>query len=257
MDAQTARNDIISAFNDYYCYSNELPFRYNDFIDGMAWVGLLCGACHIAGDNELIKRTEIYLRTLLSVGADARNFAPIQVKPDWKKSKIGGLYYREKPQSFAGPAGLLFAKQNGADVPNPFNIKDKAEFFARYSNIYGYLLRIPWFGKKYMRQHLNSIMLGCLVNGKKPGGSLEWLCESNPFYAYIGGIKQEVEYPPDTKYSDGEEIEHDEIQPIGIREPSSWIWKQWPTKEYRHSGIPVKKYTPTAYLVAHYLQESI
>lgn len=257
MNINQAREDVLSAFDDHYCYSNVLPFEYNEFIDGMAWVGLLCGACYLAKDKELAHKSEVYLKTLVNVGKDARAFASTKVGSSWKASKVEGLYYKEKPQSFAGPAGLLFANQCGAKIDNNYKIKDTAKFYAEWSNLYGYLLRIPWFGKKYMRQHVNSVMLGCLVSKKKPGKSLKWIYESNPFYAYIAGKKMEVEYPPDTKYSKSEEIEHDEIQPINKRMPSSWIWKQWPTKEYKPSGEPTKRYTPTAYIVAYYLQQNL
>lgn len=252
---EKARQDIISAFDDHYCYSNMLPFEYNGFIDGMAWVGLLCGACYVAGDGEIAHKSEVFLKTLLKVGKDARAFAPQQVGSDWKKSTIDGLYYKEDPQSFAGPAGLSFAIRCGAKIDNPYKIESAAKFYANWSNVYGHLLNIPWLGG-YLRQHLNSVMLGCLVSQKKPGKSLKWIYESNPFYAYIAGQKMAVEYPPDGKCG-GEEVEHKEVQPINKRKPSSWIWKQWPTKEYVPSGEPTKRYTPTAYLVACYLQQSL
>jgi len=257
MNPEKARTDILVSFDDHYCYSNMIPFEYNNFIDGMAWIGLLCGACHLAKDKDLIHKTEVFLKTLLLVGKDARAFAPHRVTPEWKKSKINGLYYKEKPQSFAGPAGLLFAIQCGAKLDNPFDIRGTVRFYADWSNFYGYLLRIPWFGKKYMRQHINSVMLGCLVSKEKPGKSLRHIYEANPFYAYIAGIKMDVEYPPDGKYADGEEIEHKEVQPISKRKPSSWIWKQWPTKEFVPKGNQLKRYTPVAYLAAHYLQQSM
>lgn len=252
---EVARQDVIAAFDDHCCYSNTLPFEYNGFIDGMAWVGLLCGACYMVGDKELAHKSEVFLKTLLKVGKDARAFAPHQVKPHWKKSTIDGLYYKEDPQSFAGPAGLLFAIQCGAKIDSPYNIEGIAKFYASLSNIYGYLLNVPWLSKK-LRQHINSVMLGCLVSKKKPGKSLKWIYESNPFYAYIAGQKMMVEYPPDKKYS-GEEIEHKKVQPISKRKPSSWIWKQWPTKEYVPSITFIKRYTPIAYLVAYYLQQSL
>jgi hypothetical protein len=256
MNIDTARKSVLSAFDEHCCYSNTLPFKHNDFIDGMAWVGLLCGACHKVGDEEIAHKAEVYLKTLLNVGKDARNFAPLKVKDGWKASTIDGLYYSEKPQSFAGPAGLTFAIQCGAKINNPFDILGTAKFYAEWSNIYGYILKLPWIGG-LMRQHVNSVMLGCLISDKKPGKSLKWIYESNPFYAYIAKQKMDVEYPPDTRYADGEEIERNEVQPINKRKPSSWIWKQWPTKEYKIAGNPTKTYTPTAYVVAHYLQQSI
>jgi hypothetical protein len=253
---EKARNMILDSFDDRGCYSHEVPFTYSNFIDGMAWIGLLCGACHVAGDDELIKKTERYLSILLRVGKDARNFAPKQVNPEWKKSEnIDGLFYLEKPQSYAGPFALQFAIQCGAKLDNPFDKEKSAEFFADWSNLYGYLLNIPWFGKKYMRQHLNTIMVACLVSRKKPGESLEWLYKSNPFYAYIAGVNMDVEYPPDTVYSDEKIIEHKDIQEISKREPSPWVWKQWPTKECIGNGTILKKYTPVAYLTAYYLQK--
>jgi len=258
MNPEIARREILASFDKYYCYSNSIPFEHNGFIDGMAWIGVLCGACHLAKDEELIHKTEVYLSTLMNIGKDARTFAPHRISSDWKISKIESrLYYKEKPQSFVGPAGLLFAIQCGSKINNPYNIKDTAKFYADWSNFYGYLLRIPWLGKKYARQHLNSVMLGCLVSKKKPGKSLRWICESNPFYAYIAGKKMEVECPPDGKYISSDEIEHKDIQPINKRKPSSWIWKQWPTKEFKPKGNPIKRYTPVAYLAAHYLQQTL
>lgn len=255
-----ARQAVLNSFDEYGAFSNVVPFEYNNFIDGMAWIGLLCGAALKYGDKEVADKCQLFLHTLLRVGKDARAFAPRQVSDNWKRSKIEDLWYREKPQSFAGPVGLAFAIENGAQLENPFNIKLKAKIFTLLGDLFGKALFWPIIGE-WMKQHVNSILLAYLILEKKPPRSLDFLA-SNPFYAYIFGEKMTVEYPPDTRYTSGKTIERDDIMPISRWKPSIWIWKNWPYGEYVYDGqgTPTyrsESYSPIAYLTAYYLQETL
>ena len=256
MSQESAREKVLSAFHpETFYYSHVLPFEYDNWIDGMAWVGILCGAAYKVGDTELAGKCEKYLKRLLEVGKDARNFAPTQLKNDWKPSKtIQGYWYEEKPQSFAGPAGLRFAIDNGASLNDPFQIKSRARLMVLGGWSFGYLVR--WFS--WLRQHVNSMFLAYLVLGKKPPTSMLWLCEDNPFYSYIAGVKCETVYPDMHRMSEGETVERSEVVPLCKRKPSSWVFRQWLKGEYiREGDQKLSEYTPAAELVGFYLQSTL
>lgn len=256
MSTEETRKKVLEAFDpETYYYSQVLPFGYNNWIDGMAWVGLLCGASYKVGDRELAEKCEKYLERLLMVGKDARNFAPMQVSSDWKESEtLPGYWYKEKPQSFAGPVGLRFAIDNGAHLNDPFRIKSRARWMALVGGLFGYLVR--WVG--WLRQHVNSMFLAYLILGKRPPDSMLWLCEDNPFYSYIAGKKCSTTYPDMRKTSGGHTVDRSYIVPLCMRKPTSWVFRQWPKSEYIREGVPQNSaYTPAAELVGDYLQSTL
>jgi len=223
------RSQVVSAFRpeEGYTYSHKLPFHYSNFIDGMAWVGMLCGAAYKAQDWELIELTECYLNNLLLVGPDARNFGPTcKVAPDWIHSEhMPGFSYKRKPQAFAGPAALHWAVSKGARLNTKRipNITSTAKMLCAVALPFGYLIRyIP-----ALRQHINSVMFAHLVTGKQVPSSMRFLNKNNPVYQYISGTYvQEFTYPSN----------------------SPWPAKNWPGTE----GT-IKNYTPLCTLVGQLL----
>jgi hypothetical protein len=167
------------------------------------------------------------------------------------------MYYKKKPQSFAGPVGLQLAIDNGANLQTPFSIHERAYLYTKIAWLYALVLEWPIIGK-WMRQHLNSMWLAHLLVGKKPPKNLLWTARYNPFYSYIAGIKMDVEIPPDTRYTNGYTIERKYVVRLCERKPSSWIWRNWPKSEYMPEGkISDWSYTPIAYLAAKYFQETL
>jgi len=257
MDLQEARQRVLEAFNDSdYYYNHQIPYGYTNFIDGMAWVGLLCGACHLVNDEKLAEKCEGYLKNLLKVGPDARNYAPMQVSSDWIKSEtMEGYWYRKKPQAFAGPAALQFAIYCGAKLDNPFNVKIRAWIMRLLNPAFGYLVR--WF--HWFRQHIDSQFLAHLINASKPPKSMLWMCETNQFFSYIAGIECEPCYPEVWKrFQNGDTGDVDYVVHLSERKPSAWIFRSWPKGKY--TGTPpyeAKSYTPTAQVVGEYLQQHL
>jgi len=257
MDLNEARKLVLEAFNkENYYYSHTLPFAYSGWIDGMAWVGLLCGACRLVGDTELAEKCEGYLKNLLKVGPDARNYAPMQVDDSWVPSEtMEGFWYRKKAQAFAGPAALQFAINCGAKLKTPFNIGFRAWVMRLLNPLFGYLVR--WF--HWFRQHINSQFIAHLLNGSKPPKSMLWMCEENTFFSYIAGIECQVSYPAVWKrYMEGETVDTDKVQPLRLAKPSAWIFRRWPKDKYE--GQPpyrTESYTPTAMVVGEYLQRHL
>jgi len=252
------RAKVLSAFDpDTYYYSHELPFSYDGgFIDGMAWVGLLCGAAYKVGDLELAQAAERYLGRLLAVGPDARNFAPQKLDTDWVASAtVPGYWYSVKPQSFAGPAALRFAIDNGAHLNDPFQAKSKARTFVAVGPVFGWAVS-KWFGS-WLQQHVNTMFLAYLILNKKPASSMRWLCEDNPFFQYIAGEKCVTEYPDPARTSDGKSEDTKDIVPLKDRKPSAWIFRNWPKTRYIRSGSPTKEYTPVWQVVGDYLQSTL
>lgn len=262
-DFVVARDEVLNAFNsENYYYYNDSRLGYNDFKDGMAWTGLLCGACLKAGDPTALKiarKCEEYIRNIINVGPDARSYAPIQVEEDWIKSgTMPGMWYKKDAQSFAGPAGLRFAIDCGAQLNTPFKIMSRARLYVSLGGLFGTLLDWPLIGKM-LRQHVNSIMLAHLITKSKVPESLMWLVRENPFYGYIAGKKMEVVAPPSARYVQGHSEERKEVVPLAKRKPSTWIWRNWPKSEYvADISIPQDwSYTPAAYVTAKYLQDSL
>lgn len=249
------RTEVLSAFDpESGCYSHELPRRYSNFIDGMAWVGVMCGCALKVGDIELAAACRRYLVTLIEVGADARNYAPME-REGWKPSTtIPGYWYKEKPQSFAGPAGLAFANQCGADIELVWvpDIMSTAKMYVSLGWVFGYACR--WVSA--LRQHVNSIMLAHLVAGQRPASSLSFLNYDNPFYSAISGVSRETDYAtPLREWSEEKTVDGSGLVPMRDRKPNAWIFRNWPYTRYTGSGtLSSWYYTPTACLCGAYLQ---
>ena len=252
MNTQEARQQVLSAFESATCYySNELPLVYNDFIDGMAWVGLLCGVAYKKGDTELAQLSENYLGRLLQVGPDARNFAPTQVESDWVVSpSIPGYWYKKDPQDFAGPAGLRFAIDNGAHLNDPFQVKGRARLMVMGGWLFGLSVRFI----SGLHQHINSMFLAYLILDKKPASTMLWMCEDNPFFSYIAGKKCLTEYPDNSSVTGGDTVDESGIVPLKDRKPNAWIFRNWPKSRYIREGSPNKTYTPIWQVVGDYCQ---
>lgn len=256
MNIEEARKLVLEAFDEgTYYYSQVTPFGYTNWIDGMAWVGLLCGASHKVNDVELAQKCELYLGRLLEIGEDARNFAPMQVANDWFRSaKVTGYWYKKKPQSFAGPAALRFAIDSGAHLNDPFGVKGTARLYVRLGWFFGHGAKFI----KWLRQHINSVFLAHLILEKRPAKSMLWMCEGNPFFSFIAGEKCEVEYPSLYRTSEGHSEDEDEIVPLKDRKPNSWIFRNWPKSRYVRDGtIQTTGYTPIWQVVAYYLQSTL
>ena len=227
------RDQVAEAFREEerFGYSHVQPFQYTNFIDGMAWVSMLMGASVIKGDDELITLTQGYVGTLLSVGNNARNFAPANKAPSgWYYSPIYPMYsFKRKAQSFAGPSALAWAVKMGArvDLRRLVDVSKQSKWLCRISLPFGYAIRyIP-----SLRQHINSVMFAHLMLGKIPSKSMLFLAKDNPVYSYIFGIKCSATYP---------------------------ITGPWPAKDYPGSDKPVNnKYVPLCSLVGEYLQSSL
>lgn len=223
------RQKVIESFDigHKYAFSNEIPFKYNNYIDGMFHVSMLAGASRIAKDYELMVMCEEYVDNLLAVGNDARNFAPMMVSDSWiPSSKFDGYWYKEKEQSFAGPAMLQWSSDKGVEYKTKMNKKPMAVLLALIAPIFGILIRfIP-----KLRQHINSVMLAHLLLGIKPPVTMEFLAEDNMIYSYLYKKKCTVLYDN-----------------TGI----------WPAKDYDDESIKEQEYTPICNLIGIYLQESI
>jgi len=223
------RDQVVSAFipDDGYTYSHKLPFQYSNFIDGMAWVGMLCGAARIKEDCELIELTEGFINNLLLVGPDARNFGPTgKVSSDWLHSgKMPGFSYKRKPQAFAGPAAVHWAVSKGAriDLNRVPDVSGTARFMCATAWLYGHLIKpVP-----ALRQHINSVMFAHLMLGKTPPSSMRFLAKDNPVYQYIFGTHvQEFIYPSNSP---------------------------WPAKNWPGTTGTIKPYTPICTLVGQLL----
>ena len=256
METEQVREEVLKAFHpETYYYSQFLPFGYTNWIDGMAWVGLLCGASYRVGDRELAGKCELYLNRLMIVGKDARNFAPMQVEDNWLPSKsLPGYWFKQKAQSFAGPTGLRFAIDNGAQLNDPFLIKNQARWMVQGGWAFGYLVR--WV--RWLHQYLNSMFTAYLILGERPASSMLWLCEENPFFSFIAGKKCLGTYPDMRRTSGGYTEERDHIVPLVQCKPNAWIFRRGPYSEYVREGVTQDaSYTPTAQLVADYLQSTL
>jgi len=226
------RDRVISAFRpeEGYTYSHRLPFRYSNFIDGMAWVGMLCGAARIAQDWELIELTEGYLINLLLVGPDARNFGPTaKTSPEWERSAhMPGYSYKVKPQSFAGPAALRWAVSKGARVDLSLvpDVTRTARALCLVSPLFGLLVKHI----KSLRQHVNSVMFAHLLTDSNTPSTMKFLEIKNPVYQYIGS---------------GAVVDTDFVYP----NTGPWPAKDWPDSP----SVPEGDYTPLCSLVGQLL----
>lgn len=249
------RYDVLDAFDDDGCFYHTTEQNPEGFIDGMAWIGVLCGASLLAGDEVLTYRCTEYLRTLIQVGQNARNFSTRQID-GWKPA--GWLWYKEKPQNFAGPAGLWFANMCGAGlktdwVPNPTTT---ARLLCAVAWPFGLLVKPV----SALRQHINSVMMAHMILRKTPPSNLDFLCEGNPLYSFIAGKPCAVWYVNRELWSDYEEVKSDRVHPLDLRKPSVWPFKSWPYTAYMPRYLPggdrSVKYTPIASLISAYLNHA-
>lgn len=255
------RARVFGAFNrsDHY-FNHVSPYGYTNFIDGMAWVGLMCGAALRVGDTELAEECRCYLKQLVYVGPDARNYAPGDKAPGgdhWVASPtVFGFKYYLKAQSFAGPAGLEFANQCGAGVESPYHrsVYSKAKMFTALGMFYGWLYRpVPW-----LRQHANSMFLAYLIRKKHPPRSMRWLCLGNPFFSYIAGEHCNVLPLATRKFVNGKTVESKTYVTVPEAKPSIWPFRHDVFRAYEGDGtLDSRSYTPIAELCATYLQHSL
>jgi len=256
MNTEEARAQVVAAFYpDTGGYSHVLPRSYKDFIDGLAWVGMGWAASLVAKDTEVAALCQRFVETLLKVGPNARNFAPFQVKDDWKSSSsVAGLWYTEKPQEFAGPAALEYAIRCGAPIKSPFDVRSKAKTLVATAGVFGCLCR--WF--EFPRQHLDSVWLAHLVLGKKPASGLLWTVEENPLFSFIAGKKCSAAYPVLKRFKNGSEKTEKKVVPLSNAKPSAWVFRRDPFKRYVPEGeLNEEAYTPVAQLVGDWLQSTL
>ena len=263
MNLAQARLQTINAFNqDNHYYNSSSPYGYSNFIDGMAWVGLMVGACMQAGDTHLADMGVQFLNRLLEVGPDARTFAPLQAAPEWIKSiTIEGLWYKKKAQSFAGPAGLAFAVKNGAAIATSGReLIDKAHKSAKTLRKFGWVFGHLCKWLKWPRQHINSMFLAYLIAEKTPPSSMRWLAADNPFYEYIYGKKLNTAYPDPRKLMQGATKVRKDIVPLAKRKVCTWVFRIFPYNEYvdmNNQGYGYQAYTPIWQVTAEYLQQQL
>ena len=256
---EDVREEVIAAIrpDEGYALSQILPFQYTNWIDGMAWCGVTCGACYKYGDQEVADLLTRYLINLVLVGKDARNFAPEPVDDEWVRSTtMTDFWYRKKAQSFAGPVGLYYAIQCGAGI-HPGWVKSPM-FRARVYTWLG-----SWFGSlvwyvEWLRQHVNSVFFAYLITGKKPPESMKWLAADNPFYLYLYRIPHKADFPDLHKHSEAYIAQRADPVPFENREPDMWVAKDWPYKEYVREGKPFnRRYVPFCELASRYLQATL
>jgi len=251
------RSKVFEAYDDDtgYFYS-EIPHRYNGYIDGMAWNTVLIGACRKIGDIELAVKAERYVQTIIDVADDARTYAPHQEDKSWKMSpNIPGYWYKEKPQSHAGPLGLKFAMDNGAQLNVPYYLQEKWRSSMKLTKIgwaFGYSVRYI----TALRQHINTMFTAYLAKGKKPPRSMRWMYEENPYYSYIGGKKCEIEYPDMHKMENKKKTKCKDVQHMKYTKPTTWIFRRDPYAKYEGTKGNLE-YTPIARLAAEYLQRTL
>jgi len=245
------------AFNDSNGYFyHTIPHGYSNFIDGMAWVGLLCGASYKVGNIPLAKKCETYLQNLIDVGKDARNYAPLPVQDNWVASQsMPGMWYKEDPQSSAGPLGLQYAINCGAQINVPDYLQNKIEQ-AKKLTTWGFVFGISARSVSSLRQHLNTMFMAYLVKGKSPSWSLRWAYKENPFFSFVGRKKCSVKYPSNIKLSNVTKITSWAVTELEYSKPNAWVFRRDPFVEYR--GDPTsQQYVPIWMVVGEYLQSTL
>jgi hypothetical protein len=253
-----ARVEVIKAFDSETGYFyNKTPYCYDQFIDGLAWVGTFVGACLKVGDTEGANRGITYCSNILLVGKDARTYAPTQVKPEWKASTtMPGFWYYEKPQEAAGPLGLKIALNHGATITVPPYMNDKitsALSLTRYGWAFGVVARYV----KAIRGHANAMFMAYLASGKKPPSTMLWLCEENPFFSAIAGKKCDVTYPPRRRFVQGKTKTVNRVVALQNTEPCIWPFRRDPFSCYYDAGsgeLTDDAYVPVYKVVGDYLQ---
>jgi len=195
------RQQVINSFDqEHMCgFSHEIPFKYSNFI-------------------------------VVTVGKDARNFAPERIKDSWKSSPVyNGLWFKQKPQSFAGPAAYHWAIEQGTPLPYDMvqDVKSTARWICTLAPLYGWLVKYV----SPLRQHFNSFMFAHMLLGKIPPDSMKFSIQDNPFYAYLYGIKESRTY--------------------------SMHVSAWPAKHVWGTEEKSKTYTLVCQLASNYLQSTL
>ena len=235
MDQQLYQEMLDAFHDDHFYYYHTSNKEYSDFIDGMAWVGIMTGVAYKLRHMDLAMKGEGYLKNILAVAPDARNYAPIKVNDKWQASNnMPGFYFREKPQSYAGPFGLSYAISQGADIDNPFDVDGVAKTMTSLGLFFGVLVK----HLSFLEQHINTIWLAHLHRRKRPAGTMLWMCEENPFYSYIAGKKCDAKYPDPRRYENGRNEETKKVQPLHKCKPSTWIFRRNPCDHYIKEGAP-------------------
>lgn len=261
---QNWRTDVLNAFDHETGYYYHTSLRqYDNFIDMLAWVGWMACGAHYMGDQELLDKCLICVNKVLTVGENARTFAPIRVTEAWKESPtIPGYFYKEKEQSFAGPSAWLKMRQLGLPVVdplgNPFteeSVMKEAKRIANWASMFGWASH--WFSS--LRQHINSTWLALEVTGHDIPSSLDWTRYQNPFFDAIAGeayvdLDSMPSVLPD--WSDATTVSTHDLQPLMSAGSSDWVWRRDPYNKLTvsSSSVIVKYYTPIALLCAAYFQ---
>ena len=244
-------------------YYHTLDKTYDGFIDMLAWVGWMACGCKYVEDNELMTKCQNCVNTVLTVGKNARTFAPYQVDTDWKQSaSMPGFWYKEKAQSFAGPSAWYKMKKLGITVADPVgspftmkSVEREAKTIALAAPALGYLAN--WISG--LRQHINSTWLALEILERKSPSSMSWTKYDNPFYRAIDGEPYtDLDAMPQmlVKWTNAIENDTKTLQPLSKGGASDWIWRRDPYVEHltSESSKTEKIYTPTALLVAAYFQ---
>ena len=242
----TPRDKYLSAFKNGV-YSQVLPWRMTNYIDGLFHHSMVCGAAYMAQDTEIWLTSKTWIERLLSLDIEARNFAFEQVTESWEP--CGQYWIKRKPQSFAGPAALHWAIEHGAGVnsggldrPNPW-------FMIITGGVFGYLVK--WVD--LLSQHINSYFLAYMLEGKKPPKSMYWLAWDNPFYLWLYGEELYCEFPG-RKTTEGKIVKSKDV-PFRYREPDTWPIKNRPNRLYLNEGEEVNwEYTPICELFVDLLE---
>jgi hypothetical protein len=237
MNTAEARDLLVSSYDrDTGIYYHEIPKRDTDLIDGMAYLSMLTKV----GPTPL----------------SARNYATKQVNAKWLPSSVDGFWYYPKEQAFAGPAGVIFANNQGGvqvDIPTSTTLRN-----AKLMVMGGFLFGIVAKWSESIRSSLNSMFTAHLILGKKLSSTMLWACDENPFFSYIAKKRCSVPYPPTSRYTTPEESVEKNIVPLANAEPSAWVFRRDPFKRYIPNGVPVdKQYTPIWQVVGDYLQSTL
>jgi len=244
-------------------YSNVTPYTPNAFIDGMAWLSVLCGASHLAKDYEVSAAAKYAIISLWKVGGkDCRNFGPSRVKDNWKESsKYPGIWWFEKPQVSAGPLGLLFCKRVGVTFPTEFQyiyqgFCESAEGTARLLRstawAFGWASRVI----TALQQHTNTYFMTYLALGQQPPSTMKWMAWDNPFYQYVFGNMYTTDWPDWTRYQG--HSESGKNVPFNQRKPSPWPPRNLPDEQWViDQEVAQDTYTPLCELCVYYLHEAM
>lgn len=263
-DLAICRRKILKAFDPENAnYSHVTPHQYTGYIDGLFHVGLLHAAAFLADDQEILIPAARYLYTLAALGPDVRNYRP-DPSPGWQHDELSGFWVKRKPQAMAGPLALAIGRRLGVHIPQKWTTvfpKPSTVLLVHpvIAGLYGAVVRYTPF-RQALAQHLNTVFLAHMAEGLTPPDSLRWAAKGNPFYAFAYGEHlplSSIRLPDLRPYEQEEKITHNSVVIMGQREPSPWVWKQWPYTECRGGARIDMEYTPTAHYVAYWLQKTL